>query len=209
MMSEPKQDNMQEQRATEPDVPPAEQAATEQASTDQARTEPAQEDAAARVAALEAELAEMKERWIRAEAENANVRARAKKDVDDTRQYAVQKFAADVVEAAENLRRGIAALPAPAEGQPEILGKVREGLEGVERSFLATLERNGIQRQDPHGQPFDPNLHQAMAEQETDAHPPGTVIQAWSSAWTLNGRLLRPAMVVVAKAPLPELTGNK
>jgi molecular chaperone GrpE len=213
MMSEPKQDNMQEQRATEPDVSPADQAAPEQATTDQAatsqaRAEPAREDAAARVAELEAELAEMKERWMRSEAENANVRARAKKDVDDTRQYAVQKFAADVVEAAENLRRGIAALPAPAEGQPEILGKVREGLEGVERSFLATLERNGIRRQDPHGQPFDPNLHQAMAEQETDAHPPGTVIQAWSSAWTLNGRLLRPAMVVVAKAPLPELTGN-
>ena len=187
---------MQEQPATEPDIMPADQAQTTDSATD---------DVSARITTLEAELAEMKERWIRAEAENANVRARARKDVDDTRQYAVQKFAADVVEAAENLGRGIAA---HAEGQPEILGKVREGLEGVERSFIATLERNGIKRQDPQGQSFDPNLHQAMAEQETDAHPPGTVIQAWSPAWTLNGRLLRPAMVVVAKAPAPELTGN-
>jgi molecular chaperone GrpE len=200
MTTEHKQDTMQEQPATEPDVPPADQAQT--------ATHQATEDPAERIAALEAELAEMKERWMRAEAENANVRARAKKDVDDTRQYAVQKFATDVVEAAENLRRGIAALPAPAAGQPEILGKVREGLEGVEHSFLGTLERNGIKRHDPQGEAFDPNLHQAMAEQESAAHAPGTVIQAWSSAWTLNGRLLRPAMVVVAKAAAPELTGN-
>jgi len=168
--------------------------------------DPANEDApasdpAARIAELEAELAEMKDRWMRSEAENANVRARAKREVDETRQYAVQKFAADVVEAAENLRRGIAALPAPADGQPEILAKVREGLEGVERSFLGLLERNGIKNEDPLGKPFDPNLHQAMAEQESAEHKPGSVMQAWTSAWTLNGRLLRPAMVVVAKAP--------
>ena len=158
-----------------------------------------------RITALEAELAEMKDRWVRSEAENANVRARARKEVDDTRQYAVQKFATDVVEAAENLRRGIASLP-QGDNLPEIVIKVREGLEGVERSFMGTLERNNIKREDPVGQPFDPNLHQAMAEQESETHRPGTVMQAWSSAWTLNGRLLRPAMVVVAKAPAAELT---
>jgi molecular chaperone GrpE len=195
----PKQETMQDPTATDathqtegaPDHAPEQ---TEQAATD-------------RIAALESELAEMKERWMRAEAENANVRARAKKDVDDTRQYAVQKFAADVVEAAENLKRGIDSLPAASADLPAIVNKVREGLEGVERSFVGTLERNGIKCQDPQGQPFDPNLHQAMAEQESEAHAPGTIIQAWSKAWTLNGRLLRPAMVVVAKAPAPELTG--
>ncbi|MGE0417139.1 MAG: nucleotide exchange factor GrpE [Acetobacteraceae bacterium] len=161
--------------------------------------------ATARIAELEAELGEMKDRWMRAEAEMANVRARAKREVDETRQYAVQKFATDVVEAAENLRRGIAALPPPADGQPEILTKVRDGLEGVERSFLSLLERNGIKKEDPAGQVFDPNLHQAMAEQESAAHKPGTIIQAWTSAWTLHGRLLRPAMVVVAKAPVSEI----
>ena len=144
---------------------------------------------------------------MRAEAENANVRARARKDVDDTRQYAVQKFATDVVEAAENLKRGIDSLPPPSADQPAIVAKVREGLEGVERSFISTLERNGIKREDPVGQSFDPNLHQAMAEQESETHGPGTVIHAWSKAWTLNGRLLRPAMVVVAKAPTSELAG--
>ena len=164
--------------------------------------------ASARIAELEGEVADMRERWMRAEAETANVRARARRDVDETRQYAVQKFATDVVEAAENLRRGLDSLPAAETGETAIVTKLREGFEGVERSFVALLERNGIQKADPTGALFDPNLHQAMAEQESYAHPPGTVIQAWSQGWTLNGRLLRPAMVVVAKAPLAELAGG-
>lgn len=159
------------------------------------------EAATARIAALEAELAEARDRWMRAEAEIANVRARAKREVDETRQYAVQKFGRDVVEAAENLRRGLDSLPPPQPEEPEIVGRLREGFDGVERSFISLLERNGIRKEDPTGTPFDPNLHQAMAEQESREYPPGTVIQAWTPAWTLNGRLLRPAMVVVSKAP--------
>jgi molecular chaperone GrpE len=161
--------------------------------------------ASARIAELEAELAEMKDRWVRAEAETANVRARTRREVDETRQYAVQKFAADVVEAAENLRRGLDAVPVAAEDEPEIVTRLRDGFAGVERSFLTLLERNGIKREDPTGQKFDPNLHQAMAEQESAAHPPGTVMHAWTQGWTLHGRLLRPAMVVVAKAPPEEI----
>jgi molecular chaperone GrpE len=165
--------------------------------------------ATARIAELEAELAELKDRWVRAEAETANVRARSRREIDETRQYAVQKFAADVAEAAENLRRGLDAVPAPHENEPEIVARLREGFAGVERSFLALLERNGIKREDPTGQKFDPNLHQAMAEQESAAHPPGTVMHAWTQGWTLNGRLLRPAMVVVAKAPPEEITASR
>lgn len=164
--------------------------------------------ATARIAELEAELAEMKDRWIRAEAETSNVRARGRREADDARQYAVQKFATDIVEAAENLKRGIDALPPASPGEPEILVKVREGLAGIERSFIGVLERNGIKKEDPVGQPFDPNLHQAMAEQDSEVHPPGTVMQAWTACWTLNGRLLKPAMVVVAKAPTPELPSS-
>jgi len=165
-------------------------------------------DHEAEIAQLTAERDDMRDRWIRAEAEMANVRARAKRDVDDTRQYAVQKFAADVVEAADNLRRGLSSLPPQTAGEPEIVTKLRDGFEGVERSFFAILERNGIQRTDPTGQPFDANLHQAMAEQPSDGHAAGTVIQAWTPAWTLNGRLLRPAMVVVAKGA-PGSMGNE
>jgi molecular chaperone GrpE len=198
---QPFQDPMTDQTAAEAD------AANNTSPAEELTAEQALQAANDRIIALEAEFAEMKERWMRAEAENANVRTRARKDVDDTRQYAVQKFAADVVEAAENLKRGIDSLPPPSDDQPAIVAKVREGLEGVERSFVGTLERNGIKWEDPVGRPFDPNLHQAMAEQESDTHAAGTVIQAWSKAWTLHGRLLRPAMVVVAKAPVPELTG--
>jgi molecular chaperone GrpE len=164
--------------------------------------------ATARIAELEAEVAELKDRWMRSEAEIANVRARSRREVDETRQYAVQKFATDVVEAAENLRRGIDSLPPTEPDQPEIVGKLREGLAGVERSFLAVLERNGIKREDPTGKLFDANQHQAMAEQESAAHQPGTVMHAWTPAWLLNGRLLRPAMVVVAKAPPAELAAT-
>ncbi len=163
--------------------------------------------ATARIADLEAELAEMKDRWMRAEAENANIRARGRRETEDARQYAVQKFATDIVEAAENLKRGIDALPPASPGEPAILVKVREGLAGIERSFIGVLERNGITKDDPVGQPFDPNMHQAMAEQDSEVHPPGTVMQAWTACWTLNGRLLKPAMVVVAKSPTPELPG--
>ncbi len=155
--------------------------------------------ASARIETLEAERADFEDRWKRAEAEMANVRARARREVDETRQYAVQKFARDVVEAAENIRRGLDSLPAQADGEPDAVTKLRDGFEGVERSFVALLERNGIVRTDPTGQRFDANLHQAMAEQESAEHEPGTVLQAWTQAWTLNGRLLRPAMVVVAK----------
>ena len=155
--------------------------------------------ASARIAELEAERDEFRDKWLRSEAEIANVRTRAKRDADDARQFAVQKFARDVVEAADNLRRGLDQLPAAQPGEPEIVGKLRDGFEGVERSFLALMERNGIAKVDATGKPFDPNLHQAMAEQPSSEHPPGTVIQAWTAGWTLNGRLLRPAMVVVAK----------
>ncbi len=154
-----------------------------------------------RITRLEQDLQEMRDKWLRAEAEMANLRARTKREVEDARLYAVQKFARDVAEAAENLKRGIDSLPKKAEGEPELVTKLREGFEGIERSFIGILERNGITRSDPTGAPFDANLHQAMAEQESADHPAGTVLQAWSQTWQLNGRLLRPAMVVVTKAP--------
>ena len=161
-------------------------------------------DPAARIAELEAALQEMKDKWLRSEAEMANLRARTKREVEDARLYAVQKFAKDVVEAAENLKRGIDSLPKKLEGEAEIVTKMREGFEGIERSFLSLLERNGITRHDPTGSTFDANMHQAMAEQETTEHPPGTILQAWTQTWQLHGRLLRPGMVVVGKLPAPQ-----
>lgn len=153
-----------------------------------------------RIEQLEAEAQELRDRWLRGQAEMQNLRARTQKEVADARAYATQKFAQDVVEAAENLRRGLASLPPAADDEPELLAKLRGGFEGVEKSFLAILERNGVTRVDAQGQPFDPEMHQAMAEQPApEGVKPGTIIQAWTSVWLLRGRLLKPAMVIVAK----------
>ncbi|BCI65559.1 heat shock protein GrpE [Acetobacter aceti NRIC 0242] len=152
-----------------------------------------------RIKELEAQLAEEHDKWMRSEAEMQNLRARTKREIDDARQYAVQKFARDVVEAAENLKRGLASLPPKTEGEDSIITKMREGIEGTERSFLSILERHGVVCSDPSGQAFDANHHQAMAEQPSPDHETGTVMQAWTPTWTLHGRLLKPAMVVVAK----------
>lgn len=165
--------------------------------------------ASARITELEEENRTLKDRWMRAEAENANVRARAKREVEDARLFAVQAFARDISEAADNLRRGLDSLPLAGPGESEMIGRLREGFAGVERGLLAALEKNGVRRSDPTGALFDPNLHQAMAEQESEEHPPGTVISAWTPAWTLNGRLLRPAMVVVARAAPTELAAPR
>ena len=122
---------------------------TQDKAAEPATPEQLMQAAAARIAELEAERAEMKDRWMRAEAETANVRARARREVDETRQYAVQKFARDVVEAAENLK------PRPRQpsrrrrdGEPEIVARLREGFAGVERSFLGPA---GTQRHPPRG----------------------------------------------------------
>lgn len=174
---------------------------------DMAAAHDPQAQVANHIATLEAELQAMKDKWLRSEAEMANLRARTARQIEDGRLYAVQKFAKDVAEAAENLKRGIDSLPPREPGEPELVTKLREGFEGVERSFVSLLERNGITRSDPTGALFNADQHQAMAEQETAEHPPGTVIQAWSQTWLLNGRLLKPAMVVVAKAPVEAKVG--
>jgi molecular chaperone GrpE len=186
---------MSEQKETPTDQPAGETITT----ADGAAPEATATSEAERVAALEAEVAAMRDKWLRAEAEMQNLRSRAKREAEEARLYAVQKFARDVVETAENLRRGLDSLPPAEEGEPELLAKLRGGFEGVERAFVAMLERHGVQKVEAGGKPFDPELHQAMAEQPApEGVEPGTVIQAWTPAWTLNGRLLKPAMVVVA-----------
>ncbi len=174
---------------------------TKAADTEAAQTPPAAEQTPEeRIAELEAEAAAFKDKWLRAEAEMQNLRSRTQREVQEARAYATQKFARDVVEAAENLHRGIEALPAKQDGEPEVLQKIRDGIEGVERSFLGILERNGVKAENPAGKPFDPELHQAMAQQPApEGVARGTVITCWTPAWTLNGRLLKPAMVVVAQ----------
>ena len=178
-----------------PDAAPSVEAPAPETAAPEAAT-PEEPD---RLATLEAEVAQLREKWLRAEAEMQNLRTRARREAEEARLYAVQKFARDVVETAENLRRGLDSLPPAAEDEPELLAKLRNGFAGVERGFATMLERHGVQKQDATGKPFDPELHQAMSEQPApEGVEPGTVLQAWTPAWTLNGRLLKPAMVVVA-----------
>lgn len=155
--------------------------------------------AAGRIQELEAEAASMKDKWLRAEAESQNIVRRMKAELDSTRQYAVQKFARDMVDAAENFSRALASLPQAEDGEPEIVTKFRDGLAASERALLAALERNGVTMEDAAGKQFDPEKHQAMAEAPSPEHPAGTVMQGFTPAWLLNGRLLKPAMVVVSK----------
>ncbi|MBO6043484.1 MAG: nucleotide exchange factor GrpE [Acetobacter sp.] len=148
---------------------------------------------------LERSVEELKKKWMYAEAESQNIRARAKREIEEARQYAIQKFAKDIVEVAENLQRALESLPHVQEGENSALASVREGVEGIERSLLSVLERYGVQCHHSVGKPFDAHYHEAMAEQESDQHAHGTVIHG-TPAWTLHGRLLKPAMVVVSKA---------
>lgn len=151
--------------------------------------------------ALEASLVEMKDRWIRSEAEMANVRARAKRDVEEARQFGIQGFAADVIETADNLQRGLASLPPKTDREPASLSGLRAGLSEIERGFIAMLVRNGILATDPTGMAFVPDIHQAIGGREVPGQVPGTVVQSIAPVWTLNGRLLRPAQVIIAKEP--------
>lgn len=156
-------------------------------------------DGPSQIAALKADLAAMEDRWMRSEAESANVRTRAKRDVAEASQFAVQKFAGDVVEAAENLRRGLASLPPSTEGEPKSIAGLRAGLAEIERGFIDMLAKNGVTAVDPTGTAFAPDQHQAVGQREADGQVAGTVLQSLGPVWRLNGRLLRPAMVIVAK----------
>ena len=136
---------------TEPGVPANDEAGSPSAPATPGNPTPEERlrDAAERIAALAAERDDFKDRWLRAEAETANVRARGRREVEDARQYAAQSFAGDMVEAAENMRRGLASLPPPQPREPETLARLREGFAGIERSFVATLERNGCHARGP------------------------------------------------------------
>lgn len=146
---------------------------------------------------LKAELSEMKDRWMRSEADKQNIINRSARELQDAHSFGLQKFATDIVESAENLRRAVAAIPTEVK-DTAVISQIREGLESTERGFLSVLERHGIKRHDAEGQPFDSNLHQAMQEVDSKDHKPGDVVNAYSSAWTLNDRLIKPAMVTVA-----------
>ena len=151
-----------------------------------------------RVAELEAELAEQKDRLLRALAETENVRRRAQREREDASKYAVAGFAKDLLSAADNLRRALESLP-ESEVKDERTRSLLAGVAATERELLSIFERHGIRRIDPKGERFDHNFHQAIFEAERPDQPSGTIIEVLQPGYVLHERLLRPAMVGVAK----------
>ena len=148
--------------------------------------------------AMQAELDQAKEQMLRAVADAENTRRRAVREREDASKYAVSGFARDVLNVADNLRRALDTVPQDDTGGEHLKALV-QGIEATERELLRALEKNGVQKTDPLGELFDPNLHEVMFETPGTGQAAGTVIQVIQTGYVLNGRLLRPAQVGVAK----------
>ncbi len=159
----------------------------------------AADDAAARIAALEDQVAAANQEALYARAEVQNLRRRTEKEVADAHAYSSTKFARDILSVADNIGRALDAIPPVAREEDAWKGLVA-GLEATGRELAAVFERNGIIRIAAVGMPLDPNLHQAMMEMPTADAAPGTVVQEIQAGYQIKDRLLRPALVAVAKA---------
>jgi molecular chaperone GrpE len=150
--------------------------------------------------ALRAENADLKDRLLRAMADAENTRRIAAREKQDASQYAVTKFARDMLTIADNFARALDALPpeALADLEPKVKGVI-EGVEATERQLLQSLERHGVKPIETEGAKFDPNLHQAIAEVPGGGKPGGTIVDVMQTGYVIGDRLLRPSMVTVAK----------
>lgn len=149
------------------------------------------------LAAAQSTVADQKDSVIRAKAEVDNVRRRSAQDVEKARKFALEKFAGEMLTTVDNLERALQSIDKEDEAQKAML----EGIELTYQGLLASLEKSGVTAVDPQDQPFNPELHQAMSMQEVPGVAPNTVIAVMQKGYELNGRLIRPAMVMVSKAP--------
>jgi molecular chaperone GrpE len=155
-----------------------------------------------RIAALEKELAEEHDRLLRAMAETENTRRRVQRERIDAEKYSIGRFAEGLLSVADNLRRALDSLP-EAEAKDDRTRSLLAGVAATERELLAAFERHGLKRIDPKGERFDHNFHQAVFEIENPSVPAGTVVEVLQPGYVLQDRLLRPAMVGVAKGGAP------
>ena len=154
--------------------------------------------------ALQDEVASLKDQRLRALAEAENIRRRADKEKTEASQYAVTKFARDMLGIADNFARALAAVPAHIRdaADPQVKA-VLDGVEATDRQLIQTLERYGVKPVDTSDGKFDPNLHQAIAEVPGNGKPAGAIVDVVQQGYTIGERLLRPAMVTVAKKDVP------
>ena len=152
------------------------------------------------VEVLKAENADLRDKFLRLAAEMDNLRRRTEREVKDAKTYSVAGFARDMLAVSDNLRRALDTIPAEvkANADASITGVI-EGVDMTERSMLSALERHGVRKMDVEGQKFDPNFHQAMFEIPNTEVPNNTVVQVVQAGFTIGERVLRPAMVGVAK----------
>lgn len=146
------------------------------------------------LSALRDKAAENWDKYLRAVAELDNVRKRAARDVENARKFALERFASELLAVRDSLEMGLAS--AGTAGVEDL----REGSQATLKQLAATLERFGVTEVDPEGEPFDPSVHEAMTVQPSPEVEPGTVVAVYQKGYLLNGRLLRPARVVVAAA---------
>ena len=152
------------------------------------------------IEALRAENAELKDRVLRTHAEMENLRKRTERQVADARDYGIAAFARDILAVADNMERALGALDADLREKAGAGTKaLLDGVELTERELLKVLEKHGVRKFDPLGEKFDPNLHQAMFEMPDPARPAGTVAQVVQPGYMIGERVLRPALVGVAK----------
>lgn len=149
--------------------------------------------------ALREENAELKDRLLRAAAEMENLRRRTERDKTDTAKFAISNFARDVLTIADNIARAIEHVPEEAAEADEALKSFLEGMQVTERELLNVMERHGITRVDPKGERFDPNKHQAMFEVKNSDVSEGTIVEVVQQGYSIADRVLRPALVGVAK----------
>ena len=150
----------------------------------------------ARIAQLEDELVGARDDVLRAQADAQNAARRAEQEVEKARKFALERFANELLPVLDNLER---ALEAPG-GDSEEAKAIAEGVELTLKSFIDVMGKFNVVVVDPNGEPFDPNLHQAMSMVENEEVEPNTVIAVMQKGYTLNGRLIRPAMVMVSKS---------
>lgn len=151
---------------------------------------------------LAAEIDLLKNDLLRAMAETENVRKRAQREKEDSLKYAIANFARDLTSVSDNLRRALSSVPQEALASNELLKALYDGVVMTENEMLSIFERQGIKKISPLGEKFDHSFHQAMLEIETAEHDPGTIVQVLQDGYILHDRLLKPALVGVAKAPV-------
>lgn len=200
-MNKPRNGNDPTQPNLGPNVDPANDETLDLTSADIARE-------AAQIAALQQEVGELKDRYLRAVAEVENVRKRAEREKVDAAQFAFGKFARDLLNVVDNFSRAFEALkPDVRASMPKEVASVVTGIEATQRELFTILERHGIKRIEAQGQRFNPNLHQAVAEVPSREHPPGTVLAVAQQGYMIGGRLLREAIVAVSTMP-PAASGE-